>query len=83
MDRWTVYILVCADGSFYTGISKDLEKRIKVHNSGKGAKYTRGRLPVKLLWSEQIDNEGDARRKEILIKKMSRKEKEKMINSFS
>ena len=53
METWHVYILRCADGTLYTGIAKDLAKRLEAHQSGNGAKYTRGRLPVKLVYQEQ------------------------------
>ncbi|MBT5807707.1 GIY-YIG nuclease family protein [Candidatus Uhrbacteria bacterium] len=72
---WTVYILRCSDDTLYTGITKDLGARIKTHNAGKGAKYTRGRGPVNVMWSEDGLDEGGARKKEIEIKKLSRSEK--------
>ncbi|NQV89681.1 MAG: GIY-YIG nuclease family protein [Parcubacteria group bacterium] len=73
---WTIYILRCSDDTLYTGITTDLDNRIEVHNAGKGAKYTRGRGPVKVVWSRGGLTESEARKKEIQIKKMSRKEKE-------
>lgn len=74
-----VYILSCGDGTFYTGWTTDLEKRVKVHNQGKGAKYTRSRLPVKLLYSEEYSEKGEALRREAAIKKLTRRQKEELI----
>ena len=67
---WSVYILRCADGSLYTGIAKDIAARVAQHNAGKGAKYTRGRLPVKVVYSESSLSHGDALRREIEIKRL-------------
>ena len=74
-----VYILSCGDGTFYTGWTTDLEKRVKVHNQGKGAKYTRSRLPVKLLYSEKYSEKGEAMRREAASKKLTRRQKEMLI----
>ena len=74
MSYW-VYILQCADNTLYTGISNDVEKRVAVHNEGAGAKYTRGRRPVKLIYSEECENKSAALRREIKIKKLTQKEK--------
>ena len=73
-------MLECSDNSIYTGITNNIEKRIKMHESGKGAKYLRGRLPIKLLHKEVFLSRSDASKREILIKKMSHKEKRKLIN---
>jgi putative endonuclease len=81
MSRWFVYIVRCADNSLYTGITNDLVERIKKHNAGKGAKYTRSRLPVKLVWRERKSSELAARRREAMIKKMTRAEKLSLIKS--
>ena len=70
----------CSDNSIYTGITNNIEKRIKIHESGKGAKYLRGRLPIKLLHKEVFLSRSDASKREILIKKMNHKEKRKLIN---
>lgn len=78
-----VYILECSDKTYYTGWTKDLQKRINMHNNGKGAKYTRGRLPVKVIYFEQYITKSEAMKREYKIKKMSRKEKEKLIMSKS
>lgn len=69
---WQVYILECADGSLYTGIARDLEARIAAHNNGTGAKYTRGRGPVKLLYQESAVDRSAALRREALLKRLSR-----------
>lgn len=74
-----VYILCCADDTLYTGITVDLKNRISAHNSGKGAKYTRSRSPVKLIYQEQYDGKSEALRREIAIKKLSRTEKLQLI----
>lgn len=74
-----VYILRCKDDSLYTGWTNNLEKRIKAHSDGKGAKYTRARLPVELVYFEEYENKIDAMRREYAIKKMKRKEKLMLI----
>ncbi|MDD4271576.1 MAG: GIY-YIG nuclease family protein [Patescibacteria group bacterium] len=77
---WFVYILKCADGSLYTGITTDVKRRLKEHNSSVlGAKYTRGRRPVKLICLRRKKNRSTAAREERRIKKMSRQEKIKFI----
>ncbi|MCU7891663.1 MAG: GIY-YIG nuclease family protein [Candidatus Thiodiazotropha sp. (ex Ustalcina ferruginea)] len=70
-NSWTVYILRCADQTLYTGIAKDLFRRVAQHNKGTGAKYTRGRTPVELIFAESMACYGDALRREYAIKKMS------------
>jgi len=80
-SAWFVYILECSDGTLYTGISNDLAKRIKQHNCGKGAKYTRGRLPVKLVYQENAQQKGKALQREHQIKQLSRGEKFELIKS--
>lgn len=73
---WLVYILKCADGTFYTGITTDIKRRVKEHNSSSlGAKYTRGRRPVKLIYSLELKNKSLAAKEECRIKKMTKKEK--------
>lgn len=76
-----VYILECSDKTLYTGWTNDINKRIERHNSGKGAKYTRGRLPVKLVYFELLDNKSLALKREIEIKKLSKKDKLLLINN--
>ncbi|MDP2939083.1 MAG: GIY-YIG nuclease family protein [Candidatus Omnitrophota bacterium] len=79
MKHWYIYILECSDSSFYTGITTDLKERIKRHNSGDGAKYTRTRRPVRLIYAKKVDTKSEAKRKEIAIKSLSRENKEKLI----
>ena len=79
---WLVYILECSDGTYYTGISNNIKKRIAKHNSGKGAKYTRGRLPVKLLWKCECEDKSSSLKEEFRIKKLSRKQKEALIENL-
>lgn len=69
------YILLCADGTLYTGWTNDIEKRLAAHNAGRGAKYTRGRRPVTLLYSEECATKSEAMSREGAIKKLSREEK--------
>ncbi|MFY9284010.1 MAG: GIY-YIG nuclease family protein [Miniphocaeibacter sp.] len=75
-----VYILECKDGSLYTGWTTDLNKRLETHNKGLGAKYTRGRIPVKLVYYESFNNKGDALKREIKIKKLTRNKKLELIS---
>ena len=70
-----VYILRCSDDSLYTGWTNNLEKRIKAHSIGKGAKYTKARLPVELVYFEEFEDKIEAMRREYAIKKLTRKEK--------
>ena len=73
------YILRCADDTLYCGWTNDLEKRLKSHNDGKGAKYTRSRLPVTLVYYEEFDSPVEAQKREYRIKKLTRQEKLKLI----
>lgn len=75
-----VYILLCGDGSYYTGWSNDVPARIAVHRSGKGAKYTRGRGPLELVYCEGFFDKEAAMSREAAIKKLSREKKEKLIS---
>ncbi len=77
--RFFVYIAECLDGTYYTGYTPDLEKRILLHNKGKGAKYTRDRLPVKLVWSKEYKYFKKAFLEEKRIKRLTRKQKERLI----
>jgi putative endonuclease len=70
-----VYILECRDGTLYVGSTNDIDKRVSVHNAGKGAKYTRGRIPVALRYSEVFETKGEALKREMAIKSLSRAEK--------
>ena len=74
------YILRCKDGTLYTGWTNHLEKRLKDHNEGKGAKYTKSRTPVTLVYHEIFETKEEAMRREYAIKQMSRSEKEKLIH---
>lgn len=76
-----VYILLCADQTLYTGWTNNLEKRIKTHQSKKGAKYTMNRLPVKLIYFEEYETRSLAQKREYEIKKMSRKQKIDLIKN--
>lgn len=73
------YVLRCADGSLYCGWTNHLEERVKAHNEGKGAKYTRGRGPVELVYYEEFETKSEAMRREWEIKKMDRKDKLRVI----
>ena len=74
-----VYILLCSDNTLYTGWTNDLECRIRTHNAGTGAKYTKMRLPVKLVYSEIFNTKSEAIKREIEIKKLSRRKKLELI----
>lgn len=80
MKSYYVYLLECSDGTLYCGYTDDLDKRVKIHNSGRGAKYTRGRIPVRTVYYEELSDKSAALKREAEIKKMSRKEKEKLID---
>ena len=73
------YIVKCADGTFYTGWTTDVERRVKCHNDGKGAKYTRPRRPVELVYYEVFETKEEAMRREAAIKKLSRERKELLV----
>ena len=76
---WTVYILRCADGTLYTGITNDLDRRVSAHETGQGAKYTKGRGPFQLVYNETCEARGTASRREHEIKSLSRDEKLKLV----
>ena len=78
---WYLYILRCGDGSLYTGITTDVEKRLEAHRAGKGAKYTRGRGPLELAYREACGTHSDALKRELEIKRLPREEKEKLIDA--
>ena len=80
---WAVYILECSDGSFYTGISNNVKARINTHNASKGAKYTKSSLPVTLVFQENTFNKSESLRREIEIKKLTRKKKRELIDTFN
>ena len=77
---WVVYILRCGDDSLYTGITDDLQRRLKAHESGKGAKYTRGRGPLTVVYTEQQTDRAAASRREWEIKHMTREQKLALIS---
>ena len=79
MDKHFVYIVKCNDGSLYTGYAKDVEARVAKHNDGKGAKYTKIRRPVELVYQEMYETKSDALKREYEIKTFSRQRKLKMI----
>ena len=81
MENWTLYILRCGDGSLYTGITTDLEKRLEKHRSGNGAKYTRGRGPLELVYRETCTDHSAALRRELAVKGMTRQEKLALIGN--
>lgn len=76
---WTVYMLRCGDGTLYTGATNNLERRVATHSRGKGAAYTRARLPVTLVWSEPAVDRGAALRREAALKRLSRAEKLRLV----
>lgn len=80
-NRHFVYILECADGTLYTGWTTDVEARLETHNSGQGAKYTRPRLPVRLVYHEELPDKSSALKREAAIKKLSRAKKLALIGS--
>ena len=79
MNSWKVYIVRCCDGSLYTGVTTDIEKRLAAHNSGRGAKYTRSRRPVELVYHEECEDHSGALRRELEIKAMTREQKLNII----
>ena len=77
---WYLYMLRCGDGTLYTGITTDVEKRLEAHRAGKGAKYTRGRGPLKLVYREECGDHSAALRRELAIKALPREEKQKLLS---
>lgn len=78
--NWFLYILRCRDGSLYTGITTDVHARLEAHRAGKGAKYTRGRAPLELVYSENCGDHSAALKRELAVKSLSRTEKMELIN---
>ena len=74
-NTWKLYILRCGDGTLYTGITTDVEKRLEAHRTGKGAKYTRGRGPLELVYTEECESYSSALKREYAIKQLSKGEK--------
>ena len=81
--EWQIYILKCSDVTFYTGITNNLISRIEKHNLGKGAKYTKTRLPVSLVYKENAKDKSQSLKREMAIKKLSRAKKIELIDSFN
>lgn len=81
-EKWFLYMLKCADQSLYTGIAKDVEKRFKVHSSGKGARYTRTRLPLEIVYRETCQSRTDALVRELKVKKMTAKKKHGLVDAY-
>lgn len=77
--KWYLYILRCKDNTLYTGIAVDVEARLEIHRSGKGAKYTRGRGPLELVYTEECGSHSEALKREIAVKRLTRREKETLI----
>uniref|UniRef100_UPI000930198C GIY-YIG nuclease family protein n=1 Tax=Anaerococcus mediterraneensis TaxID=1870984 RepID=UPI000930198C len=77
-----VYMVRCVDNSLYTGYTTDLERRVKTHNEGKGAKYTRARLPVRLVYYKEVENMSEGLKLEAKLKKLSKKKKEDLVQGF-
>ncbi|MBN1527403.1 MAG: GIY-YIG nuclease family protein [Candidatus Omnitrophica bacterium] len=78
---WSVYIVKCADGKFYTGISNDVSKRVATHNKGQGCRFTRFRHPVELVYCEQLGTKSAARKRELEIQEYSRSKKLTLISN--
>ena len=78
-EGWLLYILRCQNDTFYTGVTKDLERRLKMHNEGKASRYTRARRPVELIYYEDCASRAQALTRECQVKALSRGEKEKLI----
>ncbi|MCR4407920.1 MAG: GIY-YIG nuclease family protein [Anaerolineae bacterium] len=76
------YILECADGTLYTGWAEDLAHRVQAHNAGRGARYTRGRRPVRLVYWERHPSRGVAQRREAVLRRLSRAQKQQLIHAF-
>lgn len=76
---WYVYMLRCGDGTLYTGVTDDVERRLAAHRSGRGAKYTRGRGPLELVYQEEVPDKSAALRREYQIKQLPKQEKEGLI----
>lgn len=81
LPKWVVYIVECTTGELYTGSTTDLERRVQEHNSGRGAKFTRARIPVELVYREEVNDRSEALRRELQIKSMKRTEKLELIHS--
>ncbi len=83
MGNWYVYIVQCIDGTLYTGITNNIDKRVKLHNSGNGARYTSSRKPVKLVWHEDCKSKSKALKREIEIKALRRDDKLALVKTLA
>ena len=83
MKPWYLYIVLCSDASLYTGITTDVRRRLHEHNTGRGAKYTKGRGPVQLVHLRQFTNRSEASKAESKIKKLRRRQKLNLVNTFA
>lgn len=83
MSGWYVYILRCKDGTLYTGMTDDVPRRLAAHRAGKGAKYTRGRSPLELVYREECTDRSAALRREIAVKRLTRQEKLNLCRAWS
>ncbi len=81
MASWYVYLLRCSDGSLYCGATTNVMRRLQEHNDGIGCRYTRSRIPVRLVWSSEILSKSEAYREEYQIKRLSKNDKEKLAHS--
>ncbi len=81
--NYYVYLLLCSDGSYYCGYTDDPERRLAVHNSGKGAKYTRSRRPCTLVYTEKFDTKHDAMRREFFLKKLDHRQREQLVKDVA
>ena len=81
MSDWLVYIIRCSDGSLYTGITKDLERRFEEHRCGKGARYFNGRKPLEVVYVESCADRSQASRREAAIKRLNRRQKLELVNA--
>ncbi|MDO5545068.1 MAG: GIY-YIG nuclease family protein [Eubacteriales bacterium] len=79
---WYLYILRCGDGTLYTGITTDIQRRLEAHRQGRGAKYTRGRGPLELAYQEECGTHSEALKRELAVKALPRAEKETLISEF-
>lgn len=77
-----VYLLLCADNTYYTGWTTDLEKRMRAHNKGTGARYTRARLPVKVVYAEEVSSKSEALKRENQLRRLKRKDKEVLAANY-
>jgi putative endonuclease len=83
MKPWSLYLVCCRDGTYYCGISNDVPKRVATHNRGRGAKYTKSRVPVALVYVEEVGTVGQALRRERQVKSLSRSRKKDMIKLWA